>query len=150
VFVADITDELILGLDAGLRRVSGRGVRHVLRMGREEVTLWNPGARPRSSRLTPRSDEVIPGRCENRDGATSGNPGGGERPCRTQLKGLPRTVHCHDISSGPTKGTCHVCKHYRPRPGFKWRHYRGPLQTSHVGSASGRPRPPTVSDTRAL
>jgi hypothetical protein len=38
--------------------------RHVLRMGRQEVTLWNPGARPRSWRLTLLSDEVIPARCE--------------------------------------------------------------------------------------
>jgi hypothetical protein len=38
--------------------------RHVLRMGRQEVTLWNPRARPRSWRLTLLSDEVIPARCE--------------------------------------------------------------------------------------
>jgi predicted aspartyl protease len=65
VLVADITDELILGLD--VLRACDASVevgRHVLRMGREEVSLWNPRARPRSSRLTLLNDEVIPARCE--------------------------------------------------------------------------------------
>jgi predicted aspartyl protease len=61
VLVADITDELILGLD--VLRACDASVdvgRHVLGMGREEVSLWNPRARPRSSRLTLLNDEVNP------------------------------------------------------------------------------------------
>jgi hypothetical protein len=57
--------EFILGLDNPRAYDESVDVgRHVLRMGREEVTLWNPRARPRSSRLTLLSDEVIPARCE--------------------------------------------------------------------------------------
>jgi hypothetical protein len=65
VLVADITDELILGLDV-LRdcNASVDVGRRVLRIGQEEVSLWNPRARPRSSRLTLLNDEVIPARCE--------------------------------------------------------------------------------------
>jgi hypothetical protein len=65
VLVADITDELILGLD--VLRACDAAVdvgRQVLRIGREEVSLWNPRARPRSSQLTLLNDEVIPARCE--------------------------------------------------------------------------------------
>jgi hypothetical protein len=65
VFVAEITDEFILGLD--VLRAYDASVdlgRHVLRLGREEVTLWSTGTRPRSSRLSLISDEVIPARCE--------------------------------------------------------------------------------------
>jgi hypothetical protein len=65
VLVAGITDELILGLD--VLRACDASVdmgRHVLRIGREEVSLWNPRARPRSSRLTLLNDEVISARCE--------------------------------------------------------------------------------------
>jgi hypothetical protein len=65
VLVADITDELIPGLDVLRAYDSSVDVgRHVLRMGREEVSLWNPRDRPRSSRLTLLNDEVIPARCE--------------------------------------------------------------------------------------
>jgi hypothetical protein len=38
--------------------------RHLLRLRREEVTLWRPGAQVKSSRLILVSDEVIPARCE--------------------------------------------------------------------------------------
>jgi hypothetical protein len=61
VLVADNTDELILGLD-GLRdcNASVDVGRRVLWIGQEEVSLWNPRARPRSSRLTLLNDEVFP------------------------------------------------------------------------------------------
>jgi hypothetical protein len=64
VFVSEITDEFILGLD--VLRAYGVLVdfgRHVLRLCREEVSLWSPGARQRSSRLILASDELIPSRC---------------------------------------------------------------------------------------
>jgi hypothetical protein len=63
VLVADIMDELILGLDV-LRACNASVGRHVLRMGREEVSLWNPRACPQPSRLTLLNNEVIPARCE--------------------------------------------------------------------------------------
>jgi len=65
VFVAEFTDEFILGL--GVLRVYGVSVDlgcHLLRLGQEEVTLWGPGAQPKSARLSLAGDEVIPGRCE--------------------------------------------------------------------------------------
>jgi hypothetical protein len=56
--VTNITDEFVLGPDVLRAYDASVGEeRHVLRMGREEVTLWNPGTRPRSSRLTLLSDE---------------------------------------------------------------------------------------------
>jgi hypothetical protein len=53
MFVAEVTDAFNLGLD--VLRACDASVdlgRHLLRLGQEEVTLWNPGARPTSSRLT--------------------------------------------------------------------------------------------------
>jgi hypothetical protein len=52
VFVAEVTEELILGLD--VQRAYDASVdlgRHLPRLGREEVTLWRPGAQVKSSRL---------------------------------------------------------------------------------------------------
>ena len=65
VFVAEVTDEFILGLD--VLRAYDASVdlgRHLLRLGQEEVTLWRPGAQPKSARLSLVGDEVIPARCE--------------------------------------------------------------------------------------
>jgi predicted aspartyl protease len=69
VFVADITDEFILGLD--VLRAYDAFVdlgRHLLRSGQEEGTLWEPDAQPKPIRITLASDEVIPVRCEGGDG----------------------------------------------------------------------------------
>jgi hypothetical protein len=65
VFVADITDELILGLDV-LRAydVSVDTGRQTLRLAEEEASLWNPGAGPCPSSLVVAKDKVIPARCE--------------------------------------------------------------------------------------
>jgi hypothetical protein len=65
VFVAEITDEFILGLD--VLRAYNASVdvgRHLLRLGQEEITLWRPGAQPNSSRLSLVGAEVIPARYE--------------------------------------------------------------------------------------
>jgi len=65
VFVVEVTDEFILGLD--VLRAYDASVdlrRHLLRLGQEEVTLWRPGAQPKSARLSLVGDEVIPARCE--------------------------------------------------------------------------------------
>jgi hypothetical protein len=60
VLVADITDELILGLDAQSDCNPSLDVgRRVLRIGQVEVSLWNPRARPRSSQLTLLNDKFI-------------------------------------------------------------------------------------------
>jgi hypothetical protein len=65
VFVAEITDEFILGLDVLLAYDTSVELgRHLLRLGQEELTLWNSGARPTSSRHSLVSDEVVPARCE--------------------------------------------------------------------------------------
>jgi hypothetical protein len=63
VFVAEITDEFLLGQD--VLRANDASVdlwRHVLRLGCKQVSLWSPGARPRPSPLTLASDEAIPAR----------------------------------------------------------------------------------------
>jgi hypothetical protein len=65
VFVPEVTDEFILGLD--VLRAYNTSVdlgHHLLRLGREEVTLWRPGTQPKSARLSLVGDEVIPARCE--------------------------------------------------------------------------------------
>jgi hypothetical protein len=64
VFVAEVTDEFILELD--VLRAYDASVdlgRHLLRLGQEELTLWRPGAQPKSIRLSLVGDEVIPARC---------------------------------------------------------------------------------------
>jgi hypothetical protein len=65
VFVAEVTDEFILGLD--VLRAYDASVdlgRHLLRLGQGEVTLWRPGAQPKYARLSLVGDEVIPAQCE--------------------------------------------------------------------------------------
>jgi hypothetical protein len=52
VFIVEITDEFILGLDVlQAWNASVDLGRHVLRPGREGATLWSPGARPQISRF---------------------------------------------------------------------------------------------------
>jgi hypothetical protein len=65
IFVADITDELILGLD--ILRAYDASVdlgRQMLRFGEEEVSLWNPQTEPQPTRLIVADDQVIPAQCE--------------------------------------------------------------------------------------
>jgi hypothetical protein len=65
MFVAEITDEFILGLDVLRAYNASMDVGHyLLRLGQEEVILWKPGVQPISSRLSLVSDEVIPAQCE--------------------------------------------------------------------------------------
>jgi hypothetical protein len=61
VFIADITDELILGLD--VLPTYDESV-DILRLAEEEVSLWNLGAGPRPSSLVVAEVKVIPARCE--------------------------------------------------------------------------------------
>jgi hypothetical protein len=65
LFVTEITDEFILGLDV-LRayNVSVDVGHYLLRLGQEEVILWKPGVQTKSSRLSLVSDEMIPARYE--------------------------------------------------------------------------------------
>jgi hypothetical protein len=82
--VADITDEFIPGLDMLQAYDASVDVeRHMLRMGREEVTLWNPRAHPRSSQLTLLSDEVISVPCEK---VVSTRPEAASIPVEPSLK----------------------------------------------------------------
>ncbi|XP_033607223.1 uncharacterized protein LOC117282280, partial [Cryptotermes secundus] len=65
VFVANITDELILGLD--ILRAYDASVdigRQTLRLAEEEVSLWSPGTGPCPSSLIVAKDHVIPARSE--------------------------------------------------------------------------------------
>jgi hypothetical protein len=65
VFVADITNELILGL--GVLRAYDASVdigRQTLRLAEEEISLWGPGAGSRPSNLVVAKDQVIPAQCE--------------------------------------------------------------------------------------
>jgi hypothetical protein len=65
VFVADITDELILGLDILCAYDASMGLgRQMLRLGEEEVSLWVPHLDPQPSRLVVGDDQVIPAQCE--------------------------------------------------------------------------------------
>jgi hypothetical protein len=65
VFVAEVTDEFILGLD--VLRAYDAFVdlgRHLLLLGQEEVTVWRPGAQHKSARVSLTGDEVIQARCK--------------------------------------------------------------------------------------
>jgi hypothetical protein len=65
VFVADITNVLILRLD--IPRAYDASVdigRPTLCLAEDEVSLWSPGAIPRPSSLVVASDQVIPAWCE--------------------------------------------------------------------------------------
>jgi hypothetical protein len=65
VFVANITDELILGLDILRAYTASVDIgRQTLRLAEEEVSLWSPGAGPRPSGLVVAKDQVIPAQCE--------------------------------------------------------------------------------------
>jgi hypothetical protein len=65
VFVANITNELILGLD--ILRAYDATVdigRQTLRLSEEEVSLWSSGARLRPSSLVVAKEQVISAKCE--------------------------------------------------------------------------------------
>jgi hypothetical protein len=65
VFVANIANEFILGLD--ILRVYDTSVdlrRQTLRLAEEEVSLWSLGAGPRPSSLAVARGQVIPAKCE--------------------------------------------------------------------------------------
>jgi hypothetical protein len=91
VFVANITDELILGLD--ILRAYDASVdigRQTLRLADEEVSLWSPGAGPRPSSLVVANDHVIPAQCEGIVMARMENPLGVENgPVEPSPKAYP-------------------------------------------------------------
>ena len=71
-FVAEVTDEFILGLDVLLAYDTSVDLgRHLLRLGQEDVLLC---AQSSSSRLSPVREEVIPARCEKVVMVTSETP----------------------------------------------------------------------------
>jgi hypothetical protein len=64
VFVANITNEFILGLD--ILRAYNASVdiwRQALRLAEDEVSLWSPGAGTSPSSLVVAKDHVIPAQC---------------------------------------------------------------------------------------
>jgi len=65
VFVTEVTDKFILRLGVLQAYVMSVDLGcHLLKLGQEEVTLWIPGAQPKSARLSLVGDKVIPARCE--------------------------------------------------------------------------------------
>jgi hypothetical protein len=61
VFVTDITNEFILGLDILCAYNASVEIgRQTLSLAEEEVLLWSPGAGPRPSSLVVAKDHVIP------------------------------------------------------------------------------------------
>ena len=92
VFVADVTDEFILGLD--ILRAYDASVdlgRHLLRLGGEEVTLWGPGTRTKTARLSLVDDEVNPAPCERAVMARLGAPLGAPNVLIEPNQGVPET-----------------------------------------------------------
>jgi hypothetical protein len=79
VFVADITNELILGLD--ILRACNASLdigRQTLQLAEEEISLWSPGAGPHPSGMIVVKDHVIPALCEGIVMARLENPLGVE------------------------------------------------------------------------
>jgi hypothetical protein len=65
LFIANITDEFILGLDILHAYDASVDIgRQKLRLAEEEASLWSPGAGPRPSSLVVAKDHVIPAQCE--------------------------------------------------------------------------------------
>jgi hypothetical protein len=79
VFVANITDELILGLDILSAYNASLDIgRQTLQLVEEEISLWSPEAGPRPSSLVVVKDHVIPAQCEGIVMARLENPFGVE------------------------------------------------------------------------
>jgi hypothetical protein len=65
IFVTDITNELILGLDILSTYNASLDIGHqTLRLAEEEISLWSPGPGPRPSSLVVVKDHVICTQCE--------------------------------------------------------------------------------------
>jgi hypothetical protein len=83
--------------------------RHVLRWGREEVSLWRPVARPWSSRITLVSDEVIPATCDRVLTARPKGPFEAANRLVVQSEYSPlRTAHSQDAVSSWAEGTFRI------------------------------------------
>ena len=85
-------ERVILGLDVLWAYDASVDLgRHLLWLGQEEVTLWGPGFRQKSARLSLAADEVIPARCERvmiaKLEAPVGRPTSSCNPARTVPKG---------------------------------------------------------------
>jgi len=75
VFVAEVTDKFVLGLDVLRTYVASMDTGcHLLWLGWEEVMLWRLGTQPKSTRLSLVGDEVTPVRCEREVMAKLGAP----------------------------------------------------------------------------
>jgi hypothetical protein len=79
VFVANITNEFLLGVDLlSVYDASADIGRQTLRLAEEEASFWSPGAGPRPSSLVVIKNQVIPAQCEGIVMATLESPLGGE------------------------------------------------------------------------
>jgi hypothetical protein len=65
VFVANVTNEFILGMDILRAYDAPMDLgRETLHLAEEELSLWSLGAGPRPSSLIVAKDQVIPAQCE--------------------------------------------------------------------------------------
>jgi hypothetical protein len=64
IFVANITNEFILGLDILRSYDASVDLGRQTLLAEEEVSLWSPGAGPRPSSLVVAKNQVIPAQCE--------------------------------------------------------------------------------------
>jgi hypothetical protein len=85
-FVADITNEFILGLDILHAYDASVDIGcQTLCLAEEEVSLWSPGAGPRPSSLVVARDQIIPGTVRGNNYSSIGeSPRGRKRSSRTK------------------------------------------------------------------
>jgi hypothetical protein len=80
--------------------------------------LWRPGTQPKSARLSPVGNEVIPAQCERVVMARlQAHLGGNQHPHQTQPEVFPRrSVYNQDASLSQAESTCphHECDQRGP------------------------------------
>jgi hypothetical protein len=107
MFVAEIPDELLLGLDV-LHTYEGFVDlwRHALRLGEDGVWLCSPRAKPRSSLLVVACDRLIPARCEGVAMAELDSLLGAENGLIEPSPEIhtPEGLHSQDSGKGPAGG----------------------------------------------
>jgi hypothetical protein len=108
VFVANITNNLILGLD--ILRPYDASVdigREMLRMAEEVISLWSPGAVPRPYSLVVAKNQVIPAQCEGMIMARLESHRSRKWSSRTKSAGpsSSRDLRIQNLGSSPSRGT---------------------------------------------
>jgi hypothetical protein len=107
-FVANVTNNLILGLD--ILRPYDASVdigREMLRMAEELISLWSPGAVPRPYSLVVAKNQVIPAQCEGIIMARLESHRSRKWSSRTKSAGpsSSRELRIQNLGSSPSRGT---------------------------------------------